>query len=131
MPELRVDPLSGGKVLVAGERGGRPGAWLRVEPRPAIDPAEDPFLEGHEERTPPELYARRGGGGAPDSPGWQVRVVTNLYPALAPAGEQTGPDPVRSPGETSHTYTVNVRKANDEAPIATIQVPPNAGVRRP
>ena len=36
-----------------------------------------------------------------------------------------------SPGETSHTYTVNVRKAHDEAPIATIQVPPNAGVRRP
>jgi UDPglucose--hexose-1-phosphate uridylyltransferase len=85
-PELRIDPLSGLKVIVAGERGVRPGAWLDVEPRPPIDPESDPFSAGHEDRTPPEVYALRGDGGGPDSPGWRVRVVPNLYPALS-AGE--------------------------------------------
>jgi UDPglucose--hexose-1-phosphate uridylyltransferase len=49
-----------------------------------VDPEKDPFLEGHEDRTPPEVFALRPGGGAPDTPGWTVRVVPNLYPALAP-----------------------------------------------
>jgi UDPglucose--hexose-1-phosphate uridylyltransferase len=48
-------------------------------------PSSDPFAEGHEDRTPPELYAVRPGGGPADSPGWTVRVVPNLYPALTPA----------------------------------------------
>ena len=92
MPELRVDPLSGVKVIVAGERGGRPGAWLQVEPRPPIDPEGDPFLEGHEERTPPELYALRPGGGDADGPGWKVRVVPNKYPALSADEELAEPE---------------------------------------
>jgi UDPglucose--hexose-1-phosphate uridylyltransferase len=83
MPELRIDPLSGLRVIVAGERGERPGAWLSVEERPPIDPESDPFLEGHEDRTPPELFALRPDGGGADSPGWTVRVVPNRYPALA------------------------------------------------
>jgi UDPglucose--hexose-1-phosphate uridylyltransferase len=82
LPELRLDPLSGLRTIVAGERAGRPGGEFSVKPRPAIDPESDPFLEGHEDRTPPELYALRPNGGAPDSPGWLVRVVPNLYPAL-------------------------------------------------
>jgi UDPglucose--hexose-1-phosphate uridylyltransferase len=84
LPELRIDPLSGLRVIVAGERGERPGAWLAVCERPPIDPESDPFLEGHEDRTPPEVYAVRPDGPAPDTPGWRVRVVPNLYPALAP-----------------------------------------------
>jgi UDPglucose--hexose-1-phosphate uridylyltransferase len=82
MSELRIDPLSGTRVIVAGDRGARPGAWLEAGPRPPIDPETDPFLEGHEDRTPPEVYALRPNGGAPDTPGWSVRVVPNLYPAL-------------------------------------------------
>src|SRR3954452_21548025 len=73
MPELRIDPLSGLRVIVAGERGGRPGAWLEVEERPPIDPETDPFLEGHEDRTPPEVFALRPNGGPPDRSGWTVR----------------------------------------------------------
>jgi UDPglucose--hexose-1-phosphate uridylyltransferase len=42
------------------------------------------------DRTPPELYAVRPGGGPPNSPGWQVRVVPNLYPALDPPEENAG-----------------------------------------
>ncbi len=47
---------------------------------------ECPFCEGREDRTPPELYAVRPGGGAPDEPGWSVRVISNLYPALVGRG---------------------------------------------
>ena len=97
MPELRVDPLSGLRVIVAGERGDRPGAFLPVGERPPIDPEADPFLEGHEDRTPPEVYAVRPDGGATDGPGWRVRVVPNLYPALAGDADAV-PDPLAAGG---------------------------------
>ncbi len=90
MPELRIDPLTGLRVIVAGERGGRPGAWLDVTPRAAIDPERDPFLGGHEDRTPPEVYALPDDGGD----GWKVRVVPNLYPALSPGEAEPGEDPL-------------------------------------
>jgi UDPglucose--hexose-1-phosphate uridylyltransferase len=90
-PELRIDPLSGLKVIVAGERGARPGAWLDVERRPAVDPERDPFAAGHEDQTPPEVYALREDGG-----GWKVRVVPNLYPALTQGEPGTAEDPLGS-----------------------------------
>ena len=83
--ELRIDPLSGHRTIVADERSRRPGGEPRCEPPEPIDPEKDPFAEGHEDRTPPELYALRPDGGPADSPGWTVRVVPNLYPALEPA----------------------------------------------
>jgi UDPglucose--hexose-1-phosphate uridylyltransferase len=97
LPELRIDPLSGLKTIVAGERGERPGAWLEPEERQPIDPATDPFLEGHEDQTPPEIYALRADGGPRDGPGWRVRVVPNRYPALAEVeddGEPGSGDPL-------------------------------------
>jgi UDPglucose--hexose-1-phosphate uridylyltransferase len=95
LPELRIDPLSGRRVIVAGERGGRPNAFLDVEPAAPVDPDRDPFLEGHEDQTPPEVYALRPNGGAPDSPGWSVRVVPNLYPALSSEADgEGGADPL-------------------------------------
>ena len=90
MPELRIDPLTGLRVIVAGERGTRPGAFLDVAPREPIDPASDPFAAGHEDRTPPELYALRENGD------WKVRVVPNLYPALSGDGDSAGTDPLAS-----------------------------------
>jgi UDPglucose--hexose-1-phosphate uridylyltransferase len=90
LPELRIDPLTGLRVIVAGERGTRPGAFLDVAPRAPIDPESDPFAAGHEDHTPPEIYALRDDGT------WRVRVVPNLYPALAPGGETAdgGGDPL-------------------------------------
>jgi UDPglucose--hexose-1-phosphate uridylyltransferase len=110
MPEIRIDPLSGHRTIVAGERSRRPGGAPTLsdservlEP---IDPERDPFADGHEDRTPPELYAVRPGGGVPDSPGWTVRVVPNLYPALAPPqdapeGRQTSTAPAGSTTDTT------------------------------
>jgi UDPglucose--hexose-1-phosphate uridylyltransferase len=77
-------------VIVAGERGSRPGAFLDVAPRPPIDRERDPFAAGHEDQTPPEVYALRDNGN------WRVRVVPNLYPALAPGEENDGGDPLAS-----------------------------------
>jgi UDPglucose--hexose-1-phosphate uridylyltransferase len=91
MPELRIDPLTGLRALVAGERASRPGAGLTASPAEPIDLDQDPFLPGHEDRTPPELFAIRPEGSQPDTPGWSVRVVPNLFPAFTP--EATAPSP--------------------------------------
>jgi UDPglucose--hexose-1-phosphate uridylyltransferase len=88
LPELRIDPITGLRVIVAGERGSRPGAFLDVAPREPIDPESDPFAAGHEDRTPPEVYALRENGD------WKVRVVPNLYPALSDGGADAGTDPL-------------------------------------
>jgi len=97
VPELRIDPLSGHRTIIAGERSRRPGGEPSCEPPAAIDVAGDPFAPGHEDRTPPELSAVRPDGGPADSSGWTVRVVPNLYPALEPAdgaaGGVQGPPP--------------------------------------
>jgi UDPglucose--hexose-1-phosphate uridylyltransferase len=85
MPEIRIDPLSGHRTIVAGERSRRPGGEPSCAAPEPIDAERDPFADGHEDRTPPELYALRPGGSPADSPGWTVRVVPNLYPALTPA----------------------------------------------
>src|SRR3954447_17358471 len=117
VPELRLDPLTGLRTGVAGERAGRPGGELRAEPRPPLDPERDPFLEGHEDRTPPEVFAWRPGGGAANGPGWTVRVVPNLSPALA-TGDGAADDPLQagrgevdlfatSPATGAHEVIVN------------------------
>ena len=56
MSEIRVDPLSGLRTIIA------PGREQR-----SADP-RDPFAEGSESLTPPELYAVRPDGGEPDTP---------------------------------------------------------------
>jgi UDPglucose--hexose-1-phosphate uridylyltransferase len=90
LPEVRVDPLSGLRSIIASDRAQRPGGGLQISAPDPIDPETDPFLEGHEDRTPPELH--RVGGGEPDGPGWTVRVVPNLYPALTLDGPDPEPD---------------------------------------
>jgi UDPglucose--hexose-1-phosphate uridylyltransferase len=109
---VRVDPLSGHKTIIAGERSRRPGGEPRCPAPNPIDHESDPFAEGHEDRTPPELYAVRPGGGPPDSPGWRVRVVPNLYPALSPddPGRQADPRPdlfTASPATGAHEVIIN------------------------
>jgi UDPglucose--hexose-1-phosphate uridylyltransferase len=102
LQELRIDPLSGHRTIVAGERSTRPGGEPRCDPPESIDRDKDPFAEGHEDRTPPELYARRPAGGAADSPGWTVRVVPNLYPALSPVNGDRAGTVARTTGEDSY-----------------------------
>jgi UDPglucose--hexose-1-phosphate uridylyltransferase len=112
VPELRVDPLTGLRSIVASERATRPGGGFHVDPPPPVDPETDPFAEGHEDRTPPELYAVRPAGGPPNSPGWTVRVVPNLYPAVGPGSPapppQAKPDLFTAlPADGAHEVIVN------------------------
>ena len=82
MPEIRIDPLTGQRAIIADARAGRPGGELRPGSAPHPDPAQDPFAPGHEDATPPEVHAVRPDGSAANTPGWRVRVFPNRYPAL-------------------------------------------------
>jgi UDPglucose--hexose-1-phosphate uridylyltransferase len=70
--------------VIAPARARRPGAFFgAIEPATEPELADCPFCEGREDRTPPETLALgRPEGAAPDSPGWRVRVVPNLFPAF-------------------------------------------------
>lgn len=91
-PELRIDPLTGRHVLVAGARAGRPGGLPAPRPPAPIDPESDPFAEGQETRTPLEVWSDRPDGGEPNTPGWRVRSVPNLYPAVTGEFPDTAAD---------------------------------------
>lgn len=85
MPELRQDPITGRWVVLSPERLQRPLHFSQPDTPPMQD-AENPFLEGNESYTPPEVFAIRENGSAPNTPGWKVRVVPNRFPALRVEG---------------------------------------------
>jgi UDPglucose--hexose-1-phosphate uridylyltransferase len=85
MPELRHDPIQKRWVIIATERGRRPSDFIKSEPAPTGGFC--PFDEGNEDKTPPEVLAFRGPDSPPNSPGWDVRVVSNKFPALRIEGE--------------------------------------------
>ena len=86
-PEIRIDQLTGLRTVLAPGRAVRPDAFDRAEIPAAVAGAECPFCEGHEDRTPPEVWANRPRGGDPDTPGWTARAVPNLYPVLGADGD--------------------------------------------
>ncbi|MCC9076003.1 galactose-1-phosphate uridylyltransferase [Litorilinea aerophila] len=85
MSEFRQDPTTREWVLLAPERAKRPEDFPQHQRpmAPAWDP-DCPFCPGNEQRTPEEETFRIG-----THAGWQVRVVTNKYPALTPTGSLT------------------------------------------
>jgi UDPglucose--hexose-1-phosphate uridylyltransferase len=92
MPETRQDPISGHCVLFAPDRARRPMEFA-VEERAPLSTA-CPFCEGNEAETPPEVWADRAPGSAPNGPGWRVRVVPNKFPALDAAALDGAADAV-------------------------------------
>jgi UDPglucose--hexose-1-phosphate uridylyltransferase len=65
-------------VAIAPGRAKRPGAARPPLEAPSSDELERcPFCAGHEEMTPPQTLV------LPEDGDWRVRVVPNLYPALA------------------------------------------------
>ena len=88
MPELRKDPIVGRWVIIAPDRLTRPQNISDAGDE--LDPdAFDPFLEGNEDTTTPEILAYREPHTEPNGPGWRVRVIPNKYPALRVEGELT------------------------------------------
>jgi UDPglucose--hexose-1-phosphate uridylyltransferase len=115
--EVRVDLHTGLKTIIADGRADRPGGWpIAGADAAPIDVAGDPFAPGHEDRTPPEVAADRPDGGAADTPGWRVRVVPNLYPALA--AEAPDPEPSHAPDLFSATAARGAHEVIVNAPDA-------------
>jgi UDPglucose--hexose-1-phosphate uridylyltransferase len=85
MPELRKDPVVGRWVIIATERAKRPSDFKVPEQKRAAGSCV--FCEGREQETPPEVYALRPGTSDRDTPGWDVRVIPNKYPALSTVGD--------------------------------------------
>jgi UDPglucose--hexose-1-phosphate uridylyltransferase len=85
-PELRRDPVTGSWVAVAPERAKRPIALSGHQPRQRANGERHPcpFCPGQEHATPHEVFAFRDPSSPTDGPGWQLRVVPNMYPAVRP-----------------------------------------------
>src|SRR4051794_30123335 len=87
-PEIRLDQLTGLRTILSPARADRPFDFGGTPTEENSEAREKcPFCEGREDRTPPEAWADRPGGGPADSPGWRSRAVPNLYPALAQTDE--------------------------------------------
>ncbi len=92
-PQIRIDQLTGGRVLVTPGRAERPEQFGGEPWRPSGQES-CPFCEGHECETPPELAADRPDGSDANGPGWRTRAFANLFPALMPeadAASESGP----------------------------------------
>jgi len=105
--ELRKDPVLERWTLISPERAARPSEYeesaLERAPKPCA------FCPGREHETPHEIFALRPKGGAPDSPGWRVRLVPNRFPALSlDAGAPARDDPffVARPGVGEHDVLI-------------------------
>jgi UDPglucose--hexose-1-phosphate uridylyltransferase len=85
MPDLRKDPITGRWVIISTDRQKRPNDF-RLESATILGREHCPFCPGHEAMTPPEVLSYRTDGSAPNTPGWNVRVVPNKFPALQVEG---------------------------------------------
>ena len=77
-------------MAVATERARRPDSFTQAVKEVVAARDVCPFCPGHEAMTPPEVLAYRAAGTAPNSEGWWIRVVPNLYAAfrLEPDGQE-------------------------------------------
>jgi len=80
MGELRRDPVVGRWIIVETESPLIPSDFEKEEHR--WRGGECPFCYGNEDKTPPEIEALRDPSTKRNTPGWQVRVVPNKFPAL-------------------------------------------------
>jgi UDPglucose--hexose-1-phosphate uridylyltransferase len=84
MSEIRQDPTTKEWVIIASERRKRPSDFIHQVSRPEKPPfvSSCPFCPGNENMTSSAVLAY------PDSNtgAWQIRVVTNRFPAVTPEG---------------------------------------------
>jgi len=85
MSELRRDPITGRWNIFNTDEPLGPEDFEVERHEPSG--ATCPFCVGNEPLTPPEIYAIRPSASSPNSPGWQLRVVPNKFPALRIEGE--------------------------------------------
>ena len=80
MPTLRRDPITGRWVINPESRDDHPSSLIQMEK--VIAEGICPFCEGNEKSTPAEIFAIRNKDSESNGPGWEVRVVPNVSPAL-------------------------------------------------
>ena len=77
--------MTGRWVIISTDRQKRPTDF-HLERARIITAESCPFCPGHEDMTPREVRSVRHNGSAPNSPGWDLRVVPNRFPALQVEG---------------------------------------------
>lgn len=121
MPELRQDIVTGSWVVIATDRALRPTDFSKVR---AAEPetGDCPFDPGHETMTPLEVAAIRHDDTEPNSPGWQVRVVPNKFPAFE-AGERVEESSAMFPRRAADgSHEVIIHTPDHEKSLATMTV---------
>jgi len=86
MSELRRDPIGGRWVIVDTDHPNIPQDY-EYQHHTLHGRENCPFCYGNESMTPLEIDSIRESGGSTNTPGWQVRVVPNKFPALQIEGE--------------------------------------------
>ncbi len=86
MSELRRDPIGGRWIIVNTDEPAQPKDYEH-ESKHDWRQGVCPFCYGNESLTPPEIIAIRDGSTSANTPGWQVRVVPNKFPALQIEGD--------------------------------------------
>ncbi len=113
-PEIRIDQLTGGRVLITPGRAERPEQF-GAEPWHPDGQDNCPFCEGQEAETPPEVAADRPDGSAPDGPGWRTRAFENLYPALVPeSGDGDGSGPTAAFASSADPLLASSRRSEPD-----------------
>jgi len=84
MSELRRDPIVGRWVIVDTDHPAKPENFEYEQN--ILHGGTCPFCYGNEAMTPPEIEVIRDPNTAPNTSGWQVRVVANKFPALQVEG---------------------------------------------
>jgi len=120
MSELRVDPITGRRVIVVPGRIARPNEYA-VPPPPAPSAEGCPFCEGSEARTPPEVAALGPPGRAANASGWWVRVIPNRFPTVD--AETSNPVRSVSPGELSSRPGYGYHEVVIESPTHSPMLP--------
>ncbi len=116
MPEIRRDPVTGRRVIVARERAARPNEFRL----PAVQVASRvcPFCRGQEHQTPPAVL-ELSEPHAPDR--WQVRVTPNKYPALALDGGESIDEAAAQVSTPAHgAHEVMIESPDHLASIAAL-----------
>lgn len=114
-----MNPITGEWTIIATERARRPHTPNQEEEPIHSGDAHDPdcfFCYGNEHTTPPEVLSYREKSGAPDSPGWTLRVVTNKYSALNMNGEFN----IENNGLQSSSYARGAAEVVIESPHHTL-----------
>ena len=85
MSELRRDPILGRWNIIDTDEPASAGSF---EPEPhEVSGGKCPFCYGNEAMTPPEIYVVRPPTSTANGSSWNLRVVSNKFPALKIEGE--------------------------------------------